>query len=150
MEEGSSKAGMTMTDASIAARSLPPLRGPPPPSGEELLHRRSLQSLAHWGSCPEGTEGAYAAASAVDLTRPNGAGLWHNHEETSSSSLMKQAQAMQEKLQEAQARLAETTVDGSAGGGMVVVTLKGSGELKGVDHRPLAAGARRGRGAVGT
>ena len=48
------------------------------------------------------------------------------------SALMKQAQAMQEKLQEAQARLAETEVDGASGGGMVRVTLRGSGELKGV------------------
>ena len=44
-------------------------------------------------------------------------------------AIMKQAQAMQEKLQAAQARLAATTCDGSAGGGMVSVTLKGSGEL---------------------
>ena len=44
-------------------------------------------------------------------------------------SLMKQAQAMQEKLQAAQARLAETQIDGAAGGGMVRVVLKGSGEL---------------------
>ena len=47
-------------------------------------------------------------------------------------SLMKQAQAMQQKLQEAQARLAETEVDGAAGGGMVRLTLRGSGELRGV------------------
>ena len=47
-------------------------------------------------------------------------------------SLMKQAQAMQQKLQEAQARLAETEVDGAAGGGMVRLTLRGSGDLKGV------------------
>ena len=47
--------------------------------------------------------------------------------------LMKQAQAMQGKMQEAQARLAETRVDGASGGGMVKVTLKGSGELVGVD-----------------
>ena len=47
-------------------------------------------------------------------------------------ALMKQAQAMQEKLQEAQARLAQTTVEGAAGGGMVRVNLKGSGELTGV------------------
>ena len=44
-------------------------------------------------------------------------------------SIMKQAQAMQEKLQAAQARMAETVVEGSAGGGMVNITLKGSGEL---------------------
>ena len=47
-------------------------------------------------------------------------------------ALMKQAQAMQQKLQEAQARLAETLVEGSAGGGMVRVSLQGSGELKAV------------------
>jgi hypothetical protein len=44
-------------------------------------------------------------------------------------ALMKQAQAMQQKLTEAQARLAETTADGASGGGMVTVTLKGSGDL---------------------
>jgi DNA-binding YbaB/EbfC family protein len=43
--------------------------------------------------------------------------------------LMKQAQAMQQKLADAQARIVELTVDGTAGGGMVTVTLKGSGEL---------------------
>jgi nucleoid-associated protein EbfC len=47
-------------------------------------------------------------------------------------SLMKQAQAMQQKLQDAQAKLAETEVDGASGGGMVKLTLRGSGELKGV------------------
>ncbi len=43
--------------------------------------------------------------------------------------LMKQAQAMQEKLQEAQARLAEIEIEGTSGGGMVTVALKGAGEL---------------------
>ena len=47
-------------------------------------------------------------------------------------SLMKQAQAMQQKLQDAQARLAETEVEGAAGGGMVKLTLRGSGDLNGV------------------
>ena len=44
-------------------------------------------------------------------------------------NLMKQAQAMQAKLQDAQARLAESEVDGAAGGGLVRLTLKGTGEL---------------------
>lgn len=48
-------------------------------------------------------------------------------------SLMKQAQAMQEKLAQAQAKLAELSVEGTSGGGMVKVTLKGSGELARVD-----------------
>jgi nucleoid-associated protein EbfC len=47
-------------------------------------------------------------------------------------ALMKQAQGMQQKLQDAQARLAETTVEGAAGGGLVRVTMKGSGELAAV------------------
>ena len=47
--------------------------------------------------------------------------------------LMKQAQAMQQKLADAQARLAELTVEGTSGGGMVKLTLKGTGELARVD-----------------
>jgi len=47
-------------------------------------------------------------------------------------SLMKQAQAMQQKLQDAQAKLAESVVEGSSGGGMVKLTLQGTGELKAV------------------
>ncbi len=43
--------------------------------------------------------------------------------------LMKQAQKMQEQLMAAQAELANATVEGSAGGGMVKATVSGSGEL---------------------
>jgi DNA-binding YbaB/EbfC family protein len=49
------------------------------------------------------------------------------------NNLMKQAQAMQQKLADAQARLAELVVEGTSGGGMVKVELKGSGELSRVD-----------------
>ena len=57
-------------------------------------------------------------------------------------SLMKQAQGMQQKLQEAQARLADLTAEGQAGGGLVRLTLKGSGELVAVnvDESLLAPG----------
>ena len=47
-------------------------------------------------------------------------------------SLMKQAQAMQSKLQEAQARMAEAVIEGASGGGAVTLLLKGSGELASV------------------
>ena len=50
--------------------------------------------------------------------------------------LMKQAAAMQEKLQAAQSKMAETIVTGSSGGGMVEVTLKGPGELAGLKLDP--------------
>jgi DNA-binding YbaB/EbfC family protein len=43
--------------------------------------------------------------------------------------LMKQAQAMQEKLARAQGELSDLVLLGTSGGGMVTVTLKGSGEL---------------------
>lgn len=43
--------------------------------------------------------------------------------------IMKQAQALQQKVADAKARLAETEVEGTAGGGMVKVTLKNVGEL---------------------
>jgi DNA-binding YbaB/EbfC family protein len=44
-------------------------------------------------------------------------------------ALMKQAQAMQEKLQAAQAELARAEVEGVAGGDMVRLILKGDGAL---------------------
>ncbi|EHM00333.1 DNA-binding protein, YbaB/EbfC family [Acetobacteraceae bacterium AT-5844] len=46
------------------------------------------------------------------------------------AGMLKQAQQMQSKMQEMQARLEATLVDGAAGGGMVKVTLSGKGELK--------------------
>jgi len=57
-------------------------------------------------------------------------------------ALMKQAQAMQQKLADAQARLAELIIEGTSGGGMVKLTLKGSGELASVvlDDSLLAPG----------
>jgi len=43
--------------------------------------------------------------------------------------LMQQAQKMQEKMQEAQAELANMEVQGSAGGGMVTVAMNGRHEV---------------------
>ena len=48
-------------------------------------------------------------------------------------SMMKQAQAMQAKMAEAQAKLEQMTVEGASGGGMVKVILSGKGEMKGRD-----------------
>ncbi len=48
-------------------------------------------------------------------------------------ALMKQAQAMQQKLADAQAKIADLSIEGTSGGGMVKVTLKGTGELARVD-----------------
>jgi len=57
-------------------------------------------------------------------------------------ALMKQAQAMQQKLADAQEKLAELSVEGTSGGGMVKLTLKGTGELSSVvmDETLLAPG----------
>src|SRR3990167_5969236 len=45
------------------------------------------------------------------------------------NALMQQAQAMQQKLQDAQAKMAETAASGSSGGGLVTVALKGACEI---------------------
>ena len=51
---------------------------------------------------------------------------------TDFMGMMKQAAQLQTKLQELQAEMDRIEVDGSAGGGLVVVTLTAKGELKGV------------------
>lgn len=52
--------------------------------------------------------------------------------------LMKQAQKMQQQLAAAQAELAETEVQGSAGGGLVTATVTGSSELLSITIDPAA------------
>ena len=48
------------------------------------------------------------------------------------TDLMKQAAQLQSKMQDLQTELETVTVEGSAGGGMVSVTLTAKGDLKGV------------------
>jgi nucleoid-associated protein EbfC len=52
------------------------------------------------------------------------------------SQLLAQAQQMQQKLLEAQHQLANAEVHGQAGGGLVKVVVKGSGEVIGVEIDP--------------
>ena len=52
------------------------------------------------------------------------------------SALLAQAQQMQHKLLEAQQRLANSEVHGQAGGGLVEVVVKGSGEVVAVKIDP--------------
>src|SRR6202171_954410 len=52
------------------------------------------------------------------------------------SALLAQAQQMQQQLIEAQEQLANTEVRGQAGGGLVQVTVKGSGEVVAVSIDP--------------
>ncbi len=52
--------------------------------------------------------------------------------------LMKQAQKMQQQLQEAQQELAEAEVTGTAGGGLVTVVAKGTGEIQSISIDPKA------------
>ncbi|HEX6875308.1 MAG TPA: YbaB/EbfC family nucleoid-associated protein [Nocardioidaceae bacterium] len=48
------------------------------------------------------------------------------------NALLQQAQQMQQQMLDAQAQLAEATVTGTVGDGLVAVTLNGTGELVGV------------------
>lgn len=52
------------------------------------------------------------------------------------SALLAQAQQMQQQLMEAQEQLAASEVQGQAGGGLVQVTMKGSGEVVEVSIDP--------------
>lgn len=49
------------------------------------------------------------------------------------NALLEQAQQMQQSLADAQAKLAETHVEGTAGSGAVTVKLTGAGDLTGVE-----------------
>lgn len=57
-------------------------------------------------------------------------------------AMMKQAQLVQQKLHEAQERMHATTVDGVAGGGLVKMELKGTGDMVSlsIDDSLLAEG----------
>jgi DNA-binding YbaB/EbfC family protein len=50
--------------------------------------------------------------------------------------LMKQAEAMQQKLQDAQAELETIEVQGASGGGVVSVRVTGKGQLKAISIDP--------------
>jgi len=52
--------------------------------------------------------------------------------------LLAQAQQMQEQLEAAQTQLATERVRGDAGGGLVVATVTGAGELVGLEIAPSA------------
>ncbi len=54
------------------------------------------------------------------------------------AGLLAQAQAMQQQLLDAQRELAETTVEGTAGGDLVTATVSGAGELLGLVIKPEA------------
>jgi hypothetical protein len=55
------------------------------------------------------------------------------------AGLMKQAQQMQSKMQEMQARLESIEVEGVAGAGLVAITLNGKGDLRRVKIDPKLA-----------
>jgi nucleoid-associated protein EbfC len=52
------------------------------------------------------------------------------------SALLAQAQQMQQQLMEAQEAMANSEVHGQAGGGLVQVSMRGSGEVTGVTIDP--------------
>jgi nucleoid-associated protein EbfC len=58
-------------------------------------------------------------------------------------NLMKQAQAMQERMQKVQAEVQTIEVVGEAGGGMVKITLTGAHQVKRVQIEPAVASEDR-------
>lgn len=60
------------------------------------------------------------------------------------TELMKQAGAMQARLQEAQEKIAALEIEGQAGGGMVKIILNGKGYCKGVSIERALINAEEG------
>ena len=54
-------------------------------------------------------------------------------------NMLKEAQKLQSKMAEMQAKLAETEISGAAGAGMVTVTLNGKGEMRAIKIDPSLA-----------
>ncbi len=55
------------------------------------------------------------------------------------AGLMKQASQMQKKMEDMQAALEAATIEGSAGAGMVTLTMSGKGELRAIRIDPKIA-----------
>ena len=58
-------------------------------------------------------------------------------------NMMKQAQALQENMQKAQAEIAQMQITGESGGGMVKVTISGKHEVSRVQIEPAVIGEDR-------
>jgi len=54
-------------------------------------------------------------------------------------NMLKEAQKLQSKMAEMQAKLAETEISGASGAGMVNVTLNGKGEMRAIKIDPSLA-----------
>ena len=55
------------------------------------------------------------------------------------AGLMKQASQMQARMEEMQAKLEGMTIEGSAGAGMVTITMNGKGDMKAIRIDPKLA-----------
>lgn len=51
-------------------------------------------------------------------------------------NIMKKAQDMQKRMEDIQTELAQIEIQGSAGAGLVIVTLSGKGDMKGIKLDP--------------
>ena len=54
-------------------------------------------------------------------------------------NMLKEAQKLQSKMADMQAKLAETEISGAAGGGMVNLTVNGKGEMRSIKIDPTLA-----------
>ena len=95
-------------------------RGPPDQAGSRAFSRRGGRRRAP-GRCP---------LNAITS---------HGEAMKNLGNMLKQAQELQSKMADIQARLSDVELDGSAGGGMVTVTLNGKGDMRRVKIDPALA-----------
>jgi DNA-binding YbaB/EbfC family protein len=58
--------------------------------------------------------------------------------------LMKQAKAMQEKMESAKAEIAQLSVEGRSGGGLITLTISGEGHMQSLNIDPSLLNAEEG------
>ncbi|QKT05992.1 YbaB/EbfC family nucleoid-associated protein [Gordonia sp. X0973] len=94
-----------------------------------------MNSPPTWtGSCAE-IGHPTTTLDAVTQT-PDLGGLFGGGDENALSGLLAQAQQMQEQLMSAQQEIAQTSLTGSAGNGLVTVTGTGAGGITGITIDP--------------
>ena len=82
-------------------------------------------------------KGCSLAIAATKRAEPSG-GIVFSEDMPDMQALFEQASAMQQRMVDAQAELAEARITGHAGGGLVTATVNGAGELLSLDIAPEA------------
>jgi DNA-binding YbaB/EbfC family protein len=112
-------------------------------SENELAGSGALHEVSRSGVQPEESDvllighDEEVQRTAHERAEPSG-GIVFSEDMPDMQALFEQASAMQQRMADAQAELAEARITGHAGGGLVTATVNGTGELLSLDIAPEA------------